>query len=300
MKHISIIIPVFNHLDYTKRCIESLNGQLAHSPLKNSKWTLVVIDDGSTDGTSDYLAEHHPEVEVCHGDGNLWWSGGAVMGVKHSLDVLKVDYILLWNNDVFAADDYFSVIDRMLPALPEEVVVGSKIRKDRSDGPVWSYGGVFNARTGLMYMRGDGRPGGVDFNEEVEADWLPGMGTLFPASVFADIGFWDQENFPQYHGDSDFTVRTSRAGYKLMVYPDLLMWNDTSTTGYQHDGTLKGLHKALTSIKSNTRIKTNVAFLRKHATSPMAYFSLVGPYFKMIAGFIKWNVLGWFGMKKKK
>ena len=68
-------------------------------------------------------------------------------------------------------------------------------------------------------------------NEKIECDWLPGMGTVTHKSVYEKIGMLDEIRFPQYHGDSDFTLRAKKRGYKIIVYPDLKIYNDNRNTG---------------------------------------------------------------------
>ena len=62
---IYIVIPVFNRKQFTKDCLDSLRKQT------DKRFKVVVVDDGSTDGTSDMLKEEYPEVHILYGDGNL-------------------------------------------------------------------------------------------------------------------------------------------------------------------------------------------------------------------------------------
>ncbi len=89
---IYIIIPVFNRKNFTRKCLISLRNQ----SLKNFK--IIIIDDGSTDNTSEMLKNEFPEVHVIIGDGNFWWTRSINLGVKYVLEN-KGDYILLLNND---------------------------------------------------------------------------------------------------------------------------------------------------------------------------------------------------------
>ncbi|NJO67967.1 MAG: hypothetical protein HC830_00630 [Bacteroidetes bacterium] len=71
----------------------------------------------------------------------------------------------------------------------------------------------------------------VASGKKMELNWLPGMGTLIHETVVQKAGYWDNINFPQYHGDSEFTFRAYLNGFKIEVDPDLVIWNDTTHTG---------------------------------------------------------------------
>lgn len=71
---VGIIVPVYNRLTTTKKCIERL-----HEIPKN--FTLYVVDDNSTDGTSEMLTQF-PQIKIINGSGDLWWSGAINLGMK--------------------------------------------------------------------------------------------------------------------------------------------------------------------------------------------------------------------------
>ena len=71
-----VLIPVFNRLEHTKKVLKALRNQTLAKQLY-----IIVIDDGSTDGTREYLA-NQSDVTTLHGDGNLWWGGAIQMGLN--------------------------------------------------------------------------------------------------------------------------------------------------------------------------------------------------------------------------
>src|SRR3972149_9777335 len=103
-KSLYIVIPVHNRKDFTHSCLLSLYRQT----LTNFK--IIVIDDGSTDGTSEMIQKEFPEVILLHGDGNLWFTAATNLGVRYALEH-DADYIMTLNDDTIAT---YSFIEKML------------------------------------------------------------------------------------------------------------------------------------------------------------------------------------------
>lgn len=294
---ISIIIPVFNGISFTKVCLKSLFDQISTTESPDADFNIIVVDDGSKDGTAKWIRNNYPSVHLLYGDGSLWWSGGINMGVNYALKELNSDYILWWNNDINPADDYLIQTLKLVRENDNDVLIGSKVFSLTKDF-IWGMGGRFNPVNGKRYMYGQQQMDSDVFRKPLEVDWLPGMGTLIHRKVFDRVGMVDEKNFPQYHGDSDFTYRAKKAGFKLIAFPELVIYNDTTNTGLSHQGKFSNLYKSLTSIKSLFNIKKELAFYKRHAKSPFAYFVLLDKYFRYIGGFYKWKFLNYFGIKK--
>ena len=296
---VAVVLPVFNNLGFTQKCFRYFDDLIFSQKFSHASFSVVVVDDGSTDGTGEWLLQNYPEVSVCKGDGNLWWSGGVNMGAKHAIHELNADYLLLWNNDVIPSDDFFQQIDRIVAEGSSDTLYGPKIYYAGEERIIWSCGGIFDPRKGRKYMLGFNQPENDAFNEPVDVDWLPGMGTLIPATVVNKIGYWDETYFPQYHGDSDYTLRAGEAGFRIVMDPKLILWNDKSNSGLTHGNRIAGLYRMMFHMRSNDHIGKNLRFYRRHATSPMAYLYLVRYYTKLTGGFFKWKVLHLAGKKRQ-
>jgi GT2 family glycosyltransferase len=294
---LTIIIPVFNGLHHTKKCLSGLFNMIME--LKEpERIEVIVTDDGSKDGTSDWIGTNYPKVVVLNGDGSLWWSGGINMGMKYALEELETDYVLWWNNDITPANDY---LENLLEIIDNEKIMigGSKIFYAGKENQVWSMGGKFDTKTGRKHMLGMDEYDNGQYNSIVDADWLPGMGTFIHKSVINKIGLVDNTTFPQYHGDSDFTFRAKLAGYTIKVYPHLRIWNDKSNSGLLHQDSYKQLLRTLNDVKSNYHISKDIQFYRRYASSPYAYQTLAFKYCYYIGGFLKWKFLNFLGYTKK-
>jgi GT2 family glycosyltransferase len=297
MVSIAIVFPVFNGLDYTKSCLNSLFNEHRIEE-REAKIHVVIVDDGSTDGSFDWIKRNYPLVKLMKGTGNLWWSGGINKAVRYAIDELKCEYVLWWNNDITANHDYFDNLINLLMTLDDRTIIGSKIYLAQNKNVIWSMGGLFDIKTGFKSMIGSGFPDSIQYEEITPCDWLPGMGTLTPVSVYGKIGWLDELNFPQYHGDSDFTLRAKKQGYTVMVHPALKIYNDTRHSGLKHDESSKRLLQSLFSIKSNYNIKKDFLFYKKHVISIKAYRFLFQKYFRYVGGFLKWKMLSVLGIKR--
>lgn len=151
MKTVAIIIPVHNRIDVTQVGLEELYRALGVTDSCECRFRIVVVDDGSTDGTSEWISSQYPEVDVLTGDGNLWWSGSVNRGAEYSLETLNADFILLWNNDVVADDNYFDEICRITNVVGDHDICGSTVFCLNDKDRVWSSGGYFNRLWGLYW-----------------------------------------------------------------------------------------------------------------------------------------------------
>ncbi|OQX72525.1 MAG: hypothetical protein B6D61_13620 [Bacteroidetes bacterium 4484_249] len=298
MLNIAIVFPIFNGLSYTKDCLKSLYDIFNKIDKNKTAFSVVIVDDASTDGSYEWIKNNFPDVKLLQGDGNLWWSGGINMAIDFAIKQLKTDYLLWWNNDIIPDDEYFVNLVKVIEENDINTIIGSKIYLAQNNNIVWSMGGIFNAHTGYKDMVGTEQKDNNTLQKIIECDWLTGMGTITHKSVYEKIGMINAKLFPQYHGDSDFTYRAKLNGYKIIADPSLKIYNDTRSSGLKHDESLKNLFKSLFSIRSSYNIKKEYKFYKLYSKSYKAYFPLIKKYLKYLGGFFKWKILGLLGYKR--
>src|SRR5579875_2937008 len=95
-----VCIAVFNRAQYTRKCLDLLRRQTYPNVRP------VIVDDGSSDGTSAMVRTEFADAVLLHGDGSLYWTGAMHVGVAHILGVASPnDYLLLLNDDlIFGLD----------------------------------------------------------------------------------------------------------------------------------------------------------------------------------------------------
>ncbi len=249
---IYITIPVFNRKAYLKECLESLRKQT------NQDFKVIVTDDGSTDGTSEMLAEDFPEVIVLHGDGNLWWTGAINKGVAKALELGKEeDYILALNDDLIVPENYIENFYKLAAAHPD-TLVGSVVTYYNNPDEIASGGVRINWMTAKSHKLNDGKSlasFGKGFTIEVSC--LTGRGVLIPSKVFRELGLYNDKHYQQC-GDTELPRRAYKAGYKLIVAYDVPVFSHVMDKGHiNHTSkfTLKDLKKYYFDIRSNANLK---------------------------------------------
>ncbi|HQQ25847.1 MAG TPA: glycosyltransferase family 2 protein, partial [Methanomassiliicoccales archaeon] len=183
----------WNRAKDTLECVDSL--------LQGNPGTeVVVVDNGSTDGSVSLLKEHFPKLNIIRNDENLGYVKGANQGVRRALE-LGASHILLINNDAIARP---GMLDRLMKAIemhPRAGVVGPKIFYYGTN-VMWFNGGHFNHLLGLStHPLMDRRDDGGDQDREVE--FITGCAMLVNSQLFRDIGLFD-EDFEIYTEDLDF------------------------------------------------------------------------------------------------
>jgi GT2 family glycosyltransferase len=223
LPHVFIVIPVHDRRTLTQACLESIAVQSYPS------WTAIVVDDGSTDGTADMLAELFPGVVVLHGDGSLWWAGATNLGVRWAMARADVaDLVLTLNNDAVVGPDYLEKLVRTADAH-RHALIGSAVASDEDPTVIVDAAVRFNRLTGAA--RSDGVGPIPAHSRLVPSDHLAGRGMLVPIVVFRTLGLFDADRLPHYGSDYEFSMRARRAGFELLVDTGSIVVSTSSATG---------------------------------------------------------------------
>jgi len=183
------------------KTLRSLEGLHSQELPKDIKLVHVLVDDGSTDDTSRAVSERFPDVEIIHGNGNLYWAGGMRFGWEQSVSHKSFDYLFVYNDDVeFFSDALKRLIDvgqayeTNQDALSYVVVGSCQSKIDYST----TYGGqVRNSRVNpLSFKRADPPSDGYLFLDTLNMNCALISHTALEATNFLAPYFT--------HGGADF------------------------------------------------------------------------------------------------
>lgn len=245
---IYIIIPVYNRIDKTIKCLKSIYKQ----NIKDIK--IVIVDDGSTDNTKKIINEKYPEIIILNGTGHLFWTGAIQLGVKHVLSIcLDKDWILLINNDVELENECINKLVNLSEKYNRKTIVGALSVDLKDRNTIIKSGTIvkswfFNLNLQILNKYNISYAKSKD---EIEANLLTGRCLLHPVEIFKEIGNYNSQKLPHYGGDDEFTARARAAGYKLFVLPSALVFLDQEKAYRIKENILK---EFFTSKKSGTNL----------------------------------------------
>jgi GT2 family glycosyltransferase len=275
---VAIVIPVFNRKQFTKDCLISLDKQTRPADC------IVVVDDGSTDGTSDMIKQEFPKVFVIRGTGNLYWTAAINLGIRYALNH-GAHYILTLNNDTVATPSF---VENMLAGASADghALFGALDIDMKTKKPY--YGGeLFDWKTGKSTFLLNVLPGREQRGLH-EVSLFPARGLLIPRKVFDVIGLFEEKKLPHYMADYDFTLMARRHGFRLYCNYDAALYTYPSEGGdhkIRKKKTLRAYFDHLFSIKGGGNLRNFTIYTLRNCPPAQILPALISGYARRLAGF---------------
>ena len=226
MDKIAIIIPVYNRKNTTLNCIS----QFQQISKKGFETDIIVIDDGSTDGTSEAIMQKYPDTILLQGDGNLWWSGGINKGFEYALKE-KYEFVYTINDDVKMFPEtlqfLYDTTKNNRNAVAASVLLGE-------DDVIYSAGIKFKGHFKRMKSQIKGKYKPSYAGKIWEADCIATKSALIPIEVIKKVGFFNSKRFPHNYADFDYFIRVKKAGFSLLINMSSKIYTEGSDTSFHH------------------------------------------------------------------
>jgi len=224
---VSVVVVTWNAREHVERCLDSVRGR-----------DVVVVDNGSTDGTVELVRERFPEARVLEQE-NVGMGGGNNAGMR----IAEGRYFFLLNSDAWVEADALDRLIAFADEHPNAAVVGPKLqnpdgslqRSVRGEPTLWRLSTEYffirklAPRTNLLnplYV------GGFAHDAAREVDWLSGAALLVRRDAVDAVGLFD-EDFFMFSEEVDWQTRFRRAGWTIWFCPDAVV---THIGGASHGG----------------------------------------------------------------
>lgn len=277
MQEISVIIPNYNGIAYLDGVLSSLERQTF------TDFEVILVDNGSTDGSASFAAFSYPWVHVIQLSDNFGFSRAVNEGIRAS----RAPYVLLLNNDTEAAEDFLENMYAAICRRKKAFSCGAKMvqffDRDRLDDA----GNFYNA-LGWAFARGKGRSvQGFDKEEKVFASCAGAA--IYRKQIFEKIGYFDEEHFA-YLEDLDVCYRARIEGYENWYAPKAVVYHvgsGTSGSRYNQFKTRYSSRNNIYLIYKNMpflQILLNLPFLAAGFGIKILFFAAKGMGREYLAG----------------
>ena len=223
MPLVDVIVLNYNGKHFLGPCLEALSGQTFQD------FETLVVDNGSSDGSVDFLREQYPDVKVLALPKNYGFAGGNNRGIEATTS----KYVALLNNDTEVSPEWLHALVDVLELKPEVGSCASKMIQISDRFTVDTVGDLYYAYGGAE-KRGFGEP--ADLYDEPSMVFGACAGAaIYRREMLDDIGLLD-EDFFVYYEDVDLSFRAQLRGYRCQYVPAAVVYHHVSGFFAKHLG----------------------------------------------------------------
>ena len=214
---INIVVVNWNGKELLPACLDALRNQV-YKPL-----CITFVDNGSDDGSIDFVSQNYPEVEIISLPGNFGFSAANNIALRN----VKTKYVALINNDAIPHIDW---LKNLVEALENHSSAGCAASKILFyDNPkIIDRAGDSYTKAGAGLLRGRGKSSSNYRRQEYIFGACAGA-ALYRAEMFNDIGLFDEDFFLLYE-DVDLSFRAQLKGYKCLYVPEAVVYHRASSS----------------------------------------------------------------------
>lgn len=219
---LSVVIVSYNNCDLLKDCIDAVKASKG-----SYRSEIIVVDNGSTDNTSDFLKENYPEVRLIREKKNLGFAGANNVGFLHA----SGRYVVILNADAIVQGNALAKAVALMDTNPSVGLGGGRlVGRDGADQPsALKFPSILN---NILFLTGfaDKYPHSRFFGRAqrswadpempADVDWVPGAFSIIRHDVLKDIGYFDLRFF-FYYEEVDLCRRIKESGYKIKYWPQV-------------------------------------------------------------------------------
>ena len=218
--HIKVLILNWNGKHLLKPCLESVTS------IDYPNFSVMVIDNGSSDGSREMVKGNYPNVEMLALDHNYGFAGGYNRCFAQLKDK-PLEFILLLNNDTEVDSDILNSFTQAKEQFGENQIYGGKIYYQGNPKKIWYAGGKVNMKWGHISHRGLRKPDSEQFSIPCETDYVTGCCLFISLEVIKQLNGFD-ERFNMYGEDVDLCIRANKKGIQCYYWPEAKLWHHVS------------------------------------------------------------------------
>ena len=251
IKEKPLVYIVILNLNGKKVLLETL-ASIKNIEYPNAK--ILVVDNGSSDGSLVAVQTSYPEFETIQTGENLGFGGGNNVGIQYACRQ-NADYILLLNNDTEVAPDFLSFMVETMESDSTIGILGPKIYFYKEPNKIWFAGGKINFWLGLSFHIGIRRLDHGQYDRMIDVDYISGCTFLIRRKVIEITGMFDELFNPAYAEDSDWCLRAKKKSFRIVYEPRAKVWHKISS--FSGGG--------LTPLKTYLKIRNSYRLFKRHA-----------------------------------
>lgn len=269
---VTVIVLNWNGRELLEDCLGSLE------KVDYNHFNVLVVDNGSTDNSVEYVTSTFPNVDILELNENLGFAAGNNAGFKHAVLAYNMKFVIFLNNDTIVDENFIKPL--LLPF--NDLTVGQtapKIFYESEKEKIWYAGGKVNLWTGNIFHEGIRKIDTERFKKNKNTDYATGCCFCIKTSDFEKLNGFD-ESFSMYGEDVDLSLRVMKSGKNVFFIPESKIYHKVSASIGGAFSLQKIKRKGLANMKLMFKYAQPYQWLVQLICLPFLIFKGIVTYFR--------------------